>query len=148
MKHTAHSLLTMFVLSLVLACTSQAHEKNVGGPNGGRLLTAIEPHAEFLLLPDRKVQITFVNDDGAAIAPFGQVVTVTTGERLKPTRLYFTAAGNSLVSNQAVPAGDDLPVIVQIKPSATAKTIVERFHLNLSVCGDCKRAEYACICDH
>jgi hypothetical protein len=144
MKTIAHLLLG---LTLALA-TASAHEKAVGGPNGGRLLTALEPHAEFLLLPDRKVQITFLDADDKPAPPTGQTVTVTTGSRLAPTTLAFAKAGDVLVSTNPVPAGDNLPVVVQIKPSPEARAVVERFNLNLALCPDCNRREYACVCDH
>ena len=41
-----------------------------------------------------------------------------------------------------------LPVIVQIKAKPDAKSVVERFVLNLSDCPGCKYLEYACTCDH
>ena len=127
---------------------NHSHEKKEAGPNGGRILTAIEPHAEFLVTADRKVQITFVDDKGKAIAPAEQVVTVTTGERSAPLKMTFTKTETTLLSEQTVPEGNNFPVVVQIKTSPDAKPIVEKFTLNLSTCPDCKYAEYACICSH
>jgi hypothetical protein len=127
---------------------NHSHEKKEAGPNGGRILTAIEPHAEFLVTADRKVQITFVDDKGKAIAPAEQVVTVTTGERSAPLKMTFTKTETTLLSEQTVPEGNNFPVVVQIKTSPDAKPIVEKFTLNLSICPDCKYAEYACICSH
>lgn len=124
------------------------HAEKITAPNGGRLLAGVEPHAEFLVLPDRRVQITFVDDHGKPVAPAAQTVTVTAGERSAPTRLTFTRAGNVLVSSAALPAGNDFPTVVQIKPSADAKTVVARFNLNLATCPECKKAEYACSCEH
>jgi hypothetical protein len=124
------------------------HEKKEAGPNGGRLITGITPHAEFFMTADRKVQITFVGEDGKAIAPTDQVVTVTTGERSAPLKMTFTRSGESLVSEQTVPEGSDFPVVVQIKSTPDAKTVVEKFTLNLSKCPECGMAEYACICAH
>lgn len=125
-----------------------SHQQNVAGPHGGRLLTAGLPHAEFFVMPDRKVQITFVGDDGQAIAPASQVVTVTTGERSAPVKMTFAKVGNSLVSDQPVPAGNNFPVVVQIKPEPDAKATIEKFYLNLTKCPTCQFAEYACICAH
>jgi hypothetical protein len=125
-----------------------AHEKKIATPNGGRLLTAVEPHAEFLVMADRKVQITFLGDDGKAVAPAKQVVTVTAGERSAPTKLTFTKSGNTLVSSGALPAGNDFPTVVQIKATPNAKTVTEKFNLNLTKCPTCSNAEYACTCEH
>ena len=130
--------------------TLQAHDakKKVAGPNGGRVIAALEPRAEFFVLPDRKVQITFIDKAGKAVPPAEQVVTVTAGERLSPTTLTFARAGNTLVSNAALPKGDDVPAVVQIKSTASAKVVTDKFTVDLSKCGECKLAEYACICAH
>jgi hypothetical protein len=100
---------------------NHSDEKKVAGPNGGRLLTSIEPHAEFLLLPDRKVQITFVDDHAKPIPPAEQVVTVTTGERSAPLTLVFVKTDSALVSEQSVPAGNKFPVVVRSKPTLNPK---------------------------
>jgi len=127
---------------------NHSHEKKEAGPNGGRILTSIEPRAEFFVTADRKVQITFVDDNGKAIAPAEQIVTVTTGERSAPVKMTFAKNETALLSEQTVPEGNNFPVVVQIKTSPDAKAIVEKFTLNLSICPDCKYAEYACICSH
>jgi hypothetical protein len=124
------------------------HAKKIAGPNGGRVLTGVEPHLEFFLTKDRKVKITAVDDDGKAVELGEQSVTVTGGSRSNPTRLTFTKDGNSLISDKAFPEGKMLPVIVQIKAKPDAKSVVERFVLNLSDCPGCKYLEYACTCDH
>lgn len=137
------------ITSLTLhAGKNHSHEKKDPGPNGGRILTSIEPHAEFFVTADRKVQITFVDDAFKAIPPAAQVVTVTTGDRSAPVKMSFTKTENAFLSEQAVPEGNNFPVVVQIKTSPDAKATVEKFTLNLSNCPDCKYAEYACICSH
>jgi hypothetical protein len=145
---TTIALLITSVLAVTVAFAGTNHEPGVAGPNGGRVITEVEPHAEFFVTPDRKVQITFLNDDGKAIAPASQVVSVTTGDRQAPTKLTFAAKDGVLLSEQELPAGNDLPTVVQIKSSPDAKAVVERFHLNLATCSGCKLAEYACTCAH
>ena len=142
--------LAIAILSAITlhAGPNHSHEKKEAGPNGGRLLTSIDPHAEFLVTADRMVQITFVDDNGKAIAPAAQVVTVTTGERSAPVKMTFAKTETSFLSEQSVPEGNNFPVVIQIKTTPDAKTSVERFTLNLSNCPDCKLAEYACICSH
>lgn len=132
----------------VHAGKDHSHEKKIAGPNGGRILASIEPHAEFFVTADRKVQITFVDDDYKPIAPAGQIVAVTTGERSAPVKMSFAKSDNTLLSEQTVPEGNNFPVVVQIKTSPDAKATVEKFTLNFSSCPDCKLAEYACICSH
>lgn len=135
--------------TLALVLTVQAGpEKRQAGPNGGRVLTAVEPHAEFAVTTDRKVKITFLDAAGKPIAPAEQVVTVTTGERSAPVKLAFTKSGNALISDKALPEGNDLPTVVQIKATPSAKSVVEKFNLNLAVCPGCKLQEFACTCEH
>jgi hypothetical protein len=73
---------------------------------------------------------------------------VTAGERMAPTTLAFAKSGNALVSNAALPAGAEVPTVVQIKTTPSAKTVTEKFNVDLAKCGECKLAEYACICSH
>jgi hypothetical protein len=127
--------------------SAHAAEKKVAGPNGGRIIAA-EPRAEFFVTPDRKVQITFLDAAGKAIAPAEQTVTVTSGERSAPKTLTFAKTGNTLLSTAALPPGDDLPTVVQIKATSASKAVIDRFNLDLAKCGECKLAEYACICGH
>lgn len=131
-----------------LALNAAEPAKKSAGPNGGRILTGLEPRAEFFVLPDRKVQITFLGADGKVVPPATQIVTVTAGERSAPTRLTFARSGNVLVSDGALPNGNGFPAVVQIVPTPGAATVTARFNVDLSKCGECKLAEYACICAH
>ena len=153
---TKTSLLSRIVAALSLAFTpvtsmahgDHAHEKKTAGPNGGRILTKVAPHAEFFVTAERKVQITFLDDAGKAISPAGQVVAVTAGERASPTKLSFTRVGDSFLSDGKLPAGNNFPAVIQIKASADAKAVTEKFNVNLATCSECSLAEYACICAH
>lgn len=118
------------------------------GPTNGRLLTAVEPHVEFLVTADKKVELRFVDDDNKVVAPGSQEITVTMGERSKPTKLTFTKEGDKLVSDKPVPEGNDYPTVVQIRAKAGAKPVNEKFNLNMSKCPTCENAEYNCKCDH
>jgi hypothetical protein len=128
--------------------SDHTHAQKVAGPNGGRIIALVEPRAEFFVTADRKIQITFLDQAGKALAPAEQLVTVTTGDRSSPTKLSFTKTGNTLLSTAALPAGKDLPAVVQIKSTPISPTITVKFTLDLSVCGECKHAEYACTCAH
>lgn len=124
------------------------HGKRIAGPNGGRVLTAVEPHLEFFVTRDRTVKITAVDDAGKAAPLAEQTVHVTGGSRANPTRLSFTREGDSLVSDKPFPPGNDFPVVVQIKPTPHAKSVFEKFNLNLNECPTCEHQEYACTCTH
>ncbi len=143
------------VLSLLTVCALNAadkhdhkHEHGKAGPTGGRLITEVEPHVEFFVNEDNKVELRFVNDDNKVIAPAGQVITVTLGDRRAPTQLRFAKDGDKLVSNQAIPAGNNHPTVVQIREKEGAKPVNEKFTLNLDACPTCKYKEYACTCEH
>src|SRR6266481_6204750 len=118
------------------------------GPTNGRLITAVEPHVEFLVTKDKKIEIRFVDDSNKVVAPGTQEITVTLGERAKPTKLTFTKEGDKLVSSGPVPEGNDLPTVVQIREKAGAKAVNEKFNLDLNKCPTCENAEYNCKCDH
>jgi len=156
MKLRLLAVVTLLALGLPLSAADKkaakdrdhAHKQNEAGPNGGRLLTALQPHAEFFVTADRKVQITFLDASDKPVAPAGQTVTVTAGERSAPTKLTFSRSGDVLVSNESLPAGNDFPAVVQIKPSAKSKTVTEKFMVDLTQCQECKHAEYACTCEH
>lgn len=124
------------------------HEEAKAGPNGGKVIHEVEPHLEFFVTKDRKVQITALDKDGKATPLGEQSVKVTGGDRSKPTRMTFTKQGDVLISDIAFPEGNDFPVVVQIKATPDAKTVIEKFNLNLSDCPTCKHQEYACTCDH
>ncbi|MBN8422361.1 MAG: hypothetical protein J0L73_25825 [Verrucomicrobia bacterium] len=146
------------LVAFTLACTLHAadekhphdhdHGKIKAGPTGGRLITEVEPHAEFLVNKDSKVEIRFVDDDNKVVPPGEQVVTVTLGERSAPTKLSFSTEGDKLISDKTIPAGNDYPTVVQIRAKEGAKAVNEKFHLNLESCPTCKNKEYACTCAH
>ena len=77
-----------------------------------------------------------------------QIVSLIGGDRSDPFRLAFAKDGSSLISDKPLPAGNDLPAVLQIKDDADSKATIEKFHLNLSDCPNCKYKEYACICEH
>ena len=144
------------LLTLALAFTATAADKDKhdhehaakAGPTGGKLITEVEPHVEFFVNKDKKVEIRFVDDDNKVVAPGAQVISVTLGDRSAPTKLTFTKDGNKLISDKTIPEGNDLPTVVQIKATPDAKSVTEKFNLNLTQCPTCKNKEYACACDH
>lgn len=150
MKSIALNLLTVLALTLpaFAAEKDHKHEKKAEGPNGGRIITVVEPHLEFLVTKDRKVEITALTEALKPAKLGGQVIAVTAGDRSKPTKLEFKSDGGKLVSSNALPEGNDYPVSVSIKASAGAKAIYEKFNLDLAKCPTCKNQEYACICAH
>ena len=117
-------------------------------PKGGRLLDKTEPHAEFVVEKDRSVTINFYNHEMKPVAVTTQNVTVIAEATDGKATLQFEKKSDSLVSRTKLPEGDGYNVVVQFKQSADAKPVNLRFKLQLHTCGECKRAEYACTCDH
>lgn len=129
---------------------SHSHAPKKAGPHGGRILTEVEPHAEFFVTKDRKVRITFLDAKDKPIAVGTQSVHVVCGNRMNPTQLNFVkeADGMSLLSDSTLPSGMNFPAIVNFKMSADAKPAIARFSLNLADCSSCEYKEYACTCEH
>lgn len=154
------SWLTVAAIAIGFACNTTAQEKAKekekhdhahaikAGPTGGRLITEVEPHVEFFVNKEKKVELRFIDDDNKVVAPGSQTITVTLGDRSKPTKLAFTKEGDKLVSDKVVPEGNDYPTVVQIKTDAKAKAVNAKFNLNMTKCPTCENAEYACTCDH
>lgn len=158
MKATT-SILTALTFAACAIMPSAAEEKDhdheghdhahiVAGPNGGRVIMDVEPHLEFLVNADRSVTITALDEDNKAATIGKQTVSVIAGKRTSPTRLKFEAKGGVLVSDGKLPAGNDFPVVVQIKPKKLAKKVMAKFNLNLNDCPTCDYKEYACACCH
>ena len=143
---TKIAIIATLVASLAFA-TAEEH-KEIKAPNGGRIIESVEPHAEFLITKDKKVEVRFLDDAGKVVAPAAQTVTVTMGDRANPTKLAFAKDGDKLVSDKTIPEGKELPVVVQIKTAPDAKSVNAKFSLNLADCPTCEHAEYACTCAH
>lgn len=126
------------------------HAKKVAGPNGGRVITDVEPHAEFFVTADRKVRITFLGADNKPVAVDTQSVNIVCGDRSNPTMLNPAkeADGMSLLSAGTLPEGNNFPTIITFKATSDAAPVRTKFTLNMSNCPSCEYLEYACTCDH
>lgn len=133
---------------LTVGAADKHDHKHMATPKGGKLLEKTEPHAEFVVEKDRSVTINFYNDAMKPVPVTGQVVTAVADAKTGKTTLAFEKKGDSLVSKSKLPEGDGYNVVVQFKQTAEAKPQNIRFKLNMQTCGECKRAEYACTCDH
>ena len=124
------------------------HHHAMVGPNGGRVLHEVDPHAELLVTKDRKLQVTFLNEEGKAIAAGDQSVAVICGKRTAPTKMKFTKKEGAFISDKALPKGMNIPTVVQIAMKPGEKKTTIRLNLNLEDCPTCDSLEYACTCDH
>ena len=122
--------------------------KHKGGPNGGRLFGQVQPHAEFLVQKDRTVAISFY-DEAMKLVPVGaQTATLVAETKAGKTKIEFERKGNVLVSKGTLPEGDGYNLVLQFKQTAEAKPQNFRFKFETHDCGECRRMEYACTCDH
>jgi hypothetical protein len=122
--------------------------KHKATPKGGRLLDKTEPPAEFVVEKDRSVTINFYDDEVKPVAATTQSVTVIADAKSCKETFQFEKKGDSLVSKTKLPEGEGYNVVVQFKQTADAKPVNLRFKLDMHTCGESKRAEYACVCDH
>jgi len=117
-------------------------------PKGGRVLDKTTPHAEVVFEKDRSFTVNFYNDALNPVAATSQTATVIASAKGGKTTIEFERKGDSLVSKTKLPEGDGYNIVVQFRQTAEAKPQNFRFKLELYTCGGCKRAEYACTCDH
>ena len=128
------------------AVALNAAEKVVGGPKGGRLLEVDGQKAEFFVTKDKKVEITFYDSALKPVAPAEQVVAVTAEPKSGRIKLDLEKTATGYVSKSAIPEGAPYRVVVQMRAKPDAKPQNFRVDLDLEVCGECKRGEYACTC--
>jgi len=143
----------MKTVSLLLAgvlcagfLTATAADKVEAGPKGGRLLERTNPNAEFFIEKDLTISINFYDAAGKVVTPTDQNVTVIADSKDGKQKIEFEKKGDSLVSKTKLADGDANNIVVQLKQTADAKPQNFRFKADLSNCGGCKRAEYACAC--
>jgi hypothetical protein len=137
-------LIPLIIAASVLATSAIAAEKIQAGPKGGRILAKTEPKAEFFLEKDRTATITFYDAKLKPVAAKDQSASVV----VEKQTIEFEKKGDVLASKSKLPEGDALPIVVQLKSNADAKPQNFRLKLDTHICGGCKRAEYACTCDH
>ena len=131
-----------------LLTVTAADKKIEAGPKGGRILPKTSPKAEFFVEKDKTVSIRFYDAALKPAAAGGEVVTVIAETKDGKVTVEFENKGDALVSKTKLPEGGGYNLVVQFKQTADAKPQNFRFKLDLGTCGECKRAEYACICDH
>lgn len=118
------------------------------GPKGGKLLESEPLRAEFFVNAEREVEITFYGQDLHALPLAGQSVAAFVELPEGTMRMAFEAREHTLVSTQPLPDGDGYRVVVQIGENPEARPQNFRIDYRPDLCGECNRAEYACLCDH
>jgi len=139
-------LLIAVALCAGFATLNAADKKVETGPKGGRLLDKTSPKAEFFVEKDHTVTIAFYDAKLKPVAAADQSVTIIADAKDGKTKLEFEKKGDALASKTKLPEGDGYNLVVQFRQTADAKPQNFRFKLDLSFCGGCKHAEYACTC--
>jgi hypothetical protein len=122
-------------------------DKITGGPKGGRLLDTKPQRAEFFVNKDRKVEVTFLTATLEPSPPGPQTVAITAETPGGRVVLTMTDIDAGYVSAEPLPPGEPYRVVVQVRNAPDSKPQNFRIDLNLATCGECQRAEYACICE-
>lgn len=135
------------VAALGTAVSLFAAEPIIAGPKGGRLLETEPQKAEFFVNADRKVEISFYDAALKSVPPAAQVVAVSAEPKAGRTALEMERTATGFVSKTALPAGEPYRVIVQVRETPGAKPRNFRIDFNPGICGECQRAEYACVCE-
>lgn len=139
---------SLLLAAAALITASLLHaEKTVAGPKGGRLLETEPLKSEFFVTPDHHVEINFLDAALQPVAPGTQIVSVIAEPTSGKTPLELEKTATGFVSKTTLPDGAPYRVVVQTRASADAKPKNFRIDLNLATCGECQKAEYACICD-
>ncbi|WP_038170446.1 hypothetical protein [Verrucomicrobium sp. BvORR106] len=137
---------SVFAAVLLAANSLFAHGGVELGPNGGRILEFSKDetmHGE-VTAKDGKFHIALLDKDMKPVALAEQTLTVTAGDRDKPTKVEVTKADGKFVV--PMQKGEAYWVIFQFKASAKAKPVTARLHYNAEICEECKAAEWLCKC--
>ena len=112
------------------------HDDHGHGPSGGEIIRSEAGFAfEIRVDQDRRARVVFLDRENKAVALGTRTISGIAGERSAPTRLTFKrgtgAEADTLISDQPLPAGDHVPLILTIKTAPEAKAVTERFELHL-----------------
>ena len=139
--------LCALILSLAFGGTAMAAEPVELGPKGGRLL-ALNPersgYAE-VTSDNNSFYIELLDRDLKPVVIDQQTLTAVGGERRAPQRLPVETRDNRFVT--PVPAGDEVWMLLQIKPSPGARKFRVRFHHDVTSCPECGKQRWLCECD-
>lgn len=144
--HHRLKVIGLALLSIVVLCLDVAAATKAG-PKGGRLLEAAPNPAEFFVTPEQRIEIVFYDSAMQPIAPTHQVVGVTAEAPGGRTALDVERTAQGYVTTAPVPAGAPYRVVVQIRAAPGEKPQNFRVDLNMTTCGECSHAEYACTCE-
>jgi hypothetical protein len=139
----------LLAFALIASAGLITAEKATAGPRGGRLLDATPQRAEFFVTKERRLEITFLDAARRPVAPGEREVLVTAELPAGRTPIALAKTATGFASSAPCPAAaESARVVVQIREKPGARPQNFRLDLKLETCGECKLAEYACICSH
>lgn len=141
-------LMTLLALTASFSMATVDADQPQAGPRGGRLLALDGQKAEFFVEPDRTVTVSFYNESLAKSDPAGQVVTATAEAPAGKVKLEFQPKNGLLVSTIPLPEGEGYTIVVQIRQTPEARPKNFRITYDTHTCAECKKPEYACVCNH
>ncbi len=150
MKKIMNLMMVVVLLNVVAFAEKEHHHdhKIIPGPLGGKVLESEPLHAEFFVQADKKVKIVFYDEALKAVLPTTQEVKVIAETKSGKTVLEFEKSGEGFISKTILPEGNGYRVVIQIKNDRASKPQNFRLDYRAEICGGCKKAEYACTCDH
>ena len=145
--YTPTSLALIAAVAMAFAVPSLAQDKKpIPGPKGGKILNEDAPRAEFFVEKDHTVTIYFYGSDMTPVPVTTQTAIVYADAKSGRAKLELEKKGDALVSKTPLPEGDGYNVMVQLKATPDAKSQNTKISYHTEPCGECKMAEYACIC--
>lgn len=141
------TLLNILIIATLATTSAFADAKVKAGPRKGLLLEFEGKHVEFFVEQDRTISIAIYDAALKAQPATTEVITATAEAPSGKTKIEFAKKADLLVSTTPLPAGEGYQVVLQVKPTAEAKTKNFRIKLQLHTCDKCGNPEYACICD-
>ncbi len=134
-------ILSLFSIGALIAAEPA---KPAADAQPGRRLEALGMSAQFVIQPDRKATVTFVDAAGKPTPRGDRTVVV----KVDGKDVVLEPQPNGFITKEPLPAKEPAPIVVQVRASADAKPTNFRITLNTSTCGECKRQEYGCVCGH
>lgn len=134
-------ILSLFSIGVLVAAEPA---KSVADVQPGRRLEAPGLRAQFVIQPDRKASVSFVDEAGKPVTRGERTVIV----KVDGKDIALEPQPNGFITKDPLQAKEPAPIVVQIRASAVAKPTNFRLTLNTSLCGECKRQEYGCTCAH
>lgn len=144
MKTLLFSLFSLCVLNAAEPVKPAAEPAKPAAARPGRLLEAPGIRADFLIRPDRKATVSFVDAAGKPVLR-GEYTVIL---KVDGKDVALEPEPNGFITKEPLTAKEPAPIIVQLRAAADAKPANFRLTLDTSLCGECKRPEYGCTCVH